>query len=504
MNKMGSPATQTLLPGGFHGIMNRRYRRGCEMKTFLTAAAAALCLAQAASGTNVGQHEFECPICGEKFQSTVVESYSAGGYDEEGRPRSIGEDIMEYQIHTCPKCGYSAFGGGFGEGEMTPKGDQVRATAAALKTLRPKLGPGELWPLEKIRLAEACLIAQKAPPEKLKPLYKLGAWLADDAGEDGLAEDYREKVLNIRLAQASFKDASLPADYREFMRAYWAGIDQDAQKIAERIGDRLWKECQPGMEAARKAGRDVWFRVVEPNETPPPDNSNVCYELSERELAEATEAERQAIAKGDLIEGLREQFNWLKFRVKLRLAGEAKATEIVRGQGFEQRAEYIHMYGLSKDPNTVAGIKELIANSFGPETRPARCPEEEWKRRVENYSARLQMVLYRAEEGATAMPGPFRKDSPGSSAEEAARWIRDHDKDGAITAHLDRPCWLEVKIAMARSAGLVDALGLEKALVRWSKSRNAILAREAKAGLVRLKGQGAQAKPATKPAAPKE
>ncbi|MCL2640539.1 MAG: DUF2225 domain-containing protein, partial [Phycisphaerales bacterium] len=174
-------------------------------KLFLAVVAICLALCLEVRATTVGGMSLTCPACAEKFSSTFIGSSSSFGEDDEGRPISLGEDTQKYRLHACPKCHYSGFGGDF-KGEDVPKGQQLADIRAVLAREGKAFPTGALWPLERAVVAEICMRAAKAEPWKIENLCMLGAWLADDAGEDALAAQWRDKALLARIEWAEISD----------------------------------------------------------------------------------------------------------------------------------------------------------------------------------------------------------------------------------------------------------------------------------------------------------
>ncbi len=144
--------------------------------------------------TNEGGERIVCPACKQPFEFIFIGSTSFGGSDQELRPRTLGEDVQRMRINACPRCHYAGLGWMF-QGQDVPRGETMEAVRAALAREGRSLPAGPLWPLEKVAAAEICLRACKGGAEELLDLYMLGAWLADDAGEDALASGYRDKAL---------------------------------------------------------------------------------------------------------------------------------------------------------------------------------------------------------------------------------------------------------------------------------------------------------------------
>ena len=49
-----------------------------------------------------------CAVCGREVDVTMIASYSTRGCTLDGRPLTLGSDIIPMMIQHCPGCGYCA------------------------------------------------------------------------------------------------------------------------------------------------------------------------------------------------------------------------------------------------------------------------------------------------------------------------------------------------------------------------------------------------------------
>ncbi|HQL72148.1 MAG TPA: hypothetical protein PLD58_03150 [Phycisphaerae bacterium] len=344
--------------------------------------------------TNEGGERIVCPACKQPFEFIFIGSTSFGGSDQELRPRTLGEDIQRMRINACPRCHYAGLGGMF-QGRDVPRGETMEAVRAALAREGRSLPAGPLWPLEKVAAAEICLRACKGGPEELLDLYMLGAWLADDAGEDALASGYRDKALRAcaRLTAAGRP----PAGGGGWQAWYLHGLLLKRQGRLEQAAtalrqgrdflgtqcDRLQKEHEDLRERARQAAASRPAAQTAPA-------GGALGDADEQE-AKAQEAEMERQEMVFHVAGLCERACEVLAEVEMTRGGEDKAREMAAKGGFSERKVFARMFRASRDARTVATIQHILDQPLGTEV--ARLTPDKREHLQAEYRERLKWYL---------------------------------------------------------------------------------------------------------------
>lgn len=352
--------------------------------------------------------EFKCPACGDEFVSWVTVGYSIGGSDDEGRPLCLGEDIQQYRLHSCPKCHYAGFGWAFVGGDQPPRPGDIKAIQQALAELNKSLPKGTLWPLEKVRAAEACMLAGKVRLSHLYSFYMCGAWLSDDAGENKLAAEYRGKAWATWVRMAGLKD-QLADECVAALAAVHTGRHEELLTRFKAVIVPLDAESAIAGRQAREVETAVRHRVTaiaatRPDDVPPGVLSDYDLEdLMESIEFRPTDAERNILDKSLVLDLIREVLEYGRRRAELVALGEKEALDVVVGKRFPYRREYIRLFGASKDPATINGIEGLIVSPLGPQTQPDGTPDSKWHQMQQQYARALR------EEWDRVRPPPAKK-----------------------------------------------------------------------------------------------
>lgn len=145
--------------------------------------------------TSVARVGFDCPCCGEHFESTIRKSASTPGLTTtDFFTMEAGEQSVHHQVHTCPHCGFS-----FEEMEEGELRDDVRRFVREVIT--PQLPEGELpsWKkFEFLALIDECL---GSGFYTLAMLYLHAAWCCYDLKQEELEKHYRKMAIEYFIME---------------------------------------------------------------------------------------------------------------------------------------------------------------------------------------------------------------------------------------------------------------------------------------------------------------
>jgi len=307
--------------------------------------AVVLTIPAAAVATNTYESELTCPICGTKFSSTFVGSSSTAGADEEGRPKSIGDDIQRYQIHTCTKCRYTAFADGFPPGKDTPAGEDI---SAIRKALAGKPGRGSPSVVNRAALCERCYRARGSSQYKLFRACLLGAWLSDDANRPAPARRYREKAL-IAAGQAVAADR-FPNAGRKWETHYVRGVltaklGRDAEAVP--LLEAVQREMLPVVREAWRKNNELWEKREK---------------LDANASIEAWNAAGEAQELAMFLDGLYSAASTQEDNARQRVLGPERGRAAALAGGDSAKLAYLRIHGTARDPNNVAAVLTMLAD----------------------------------------------------------------------------------------------------------------------------------------------
>ncbi len=138
-----------------------------------------------------------CPSCGQEFPSQGLLSFSTGGVTTEFEPISLGESILDYQVHSCPQCAFSGETGDF-ESPRVVAPDVAERIRAELAPLTHGSGLDAAKAAKKYEYAARIAEWEGKPPDAIAALYLRAAWCSRE-GEHG--RNYRRAALeNFRRA----------------------------------------------------------------------------------------------------------------------------------------------------------------------------------------------------------------------------------------------------------------------------------------------------------------
>jgi hypothetical protein len=278
-------------------------------------------------------------------------------------------DTQEFRLHDCPYCHYAGFGMDFDPDGDIPKGQALEHVRDALSKNKATMPAGGLWPLERMRAAEICLLAREAPADRLEQLYRLGAWLADDAGEDAMALEYRHKAAQQLMAAAGLSEQE-GADYVAGIDAYWSG--NFAAALAP------FKAARPALEVQIRAQQPQWRRVRDailkritatngvadsaPQTRPSPDAED-DPELDYHTLVDAATADERPVVRRRLSgRRLAAAIDWLQRLAELGLQGPDASYQKAKAGAFADRRDFVLVFGRRPTPAIAQQITSL-ANS---------------------------------------------------------------------------------------------------------------------------------------------
>lgn len=310
---------------------------------------AALLLAPVAGAHAPIAAELTCALCNEAFIDFQVGTYSISGTGDELRPMTY-IPAGEFTFLTCPKCYYSNLGRGFGRREgrkvlqaVVTNAPAVRKALAATDTSAMRR-PAPLL-LERIRLTEICHRAEGKSARERRYVCVLGAWAADDAGEDELAREYRKKVIALTdavLRHAKSDEYVHPWVVRFQRAAMRKTLGQEAEAVAGFV--RLERQLGPHIEALAARFRREGKRVA-----PRPKEDWFLGE-EKYKYAELL-GELRFLAHRSRVEHL---------KVSYRQRGQAKALAEARKAGKAERLAFLEVFAKCPSGPTVAFLRQLI------------------------------------------------------------------------------------------------------------------------------------------------
>jgi uncharacterized protein len=142
-----------------------------------------------AGATTMGDGDFTCGFCGQTFKDKIIWSTNVMDRDAEFRPRAMGLDPLPYYVHLCPHCGYA------NTGDQVKLNDQEKAEIGKLLTAYRANHGSQVSPAAKYDILANVYIICKLPSDKIAYAFQRAAWMADDAGDEAAARQFRTETL---------------------------------------------------------------------------------------------------------------------------------------------------------------------------------------------------------------------------------------------------------------------------------------------------------------------
>lgn len=148
------------------------------------------CGASPAMATTLNPGDFTCALCGRKFSTQIVGSYTIGGKDSEFRPRYLGLAPWPYFVHTCPHC------------HFTDYSHKAKFSALEKKNIQNYLeeycrehncAPSNLS--QQYEILAHTQELRGLPPLKVADAYLKAAWMADDVKNRAAARRCRQQAI---------------------------------------------------------------------------------------------------------------------------------------------------------------------------------------------------------------------------------------------------------------------------------------------------------------------
>ncbi len=183
-----------------------------------------------------------CPCCGNTFESPMLMSTNQFATATDFMPVTGGMPFIPLEIHTCPKCGYSACGMFMGEAEVPAdiKSLTHERLAPLVKAERPSAAQG-------YKFAAMILEWRGAPEEPVAQLYLRAAWCCRlGFGGDGEEDErffLREAVerLEAVIGNGTIEENVAPVTYLvgELYRRLGDTVQAERwfQRVPEAVGD---------------------------------------------------------------------------------------------------------------------------------------------------------------------------------------------------------------------------------------------------------------------------
>jgi hypothetical protein len=154
-----------------------------SLKVLITLLLGGLLLAgpDAAGATTLGQRDFTCAFCGQKFADKIIRSANVMGRDAEFRPLTMGLDPLPYYVHTCPHCGYTS------SSEAVELSEAERRDIGKFLAAYRETHKGGVSGAGKYEVLANFYILRKLPAAKIAYTFQQAAWLADDSHDQAAA-----------------------------------------------------------------------------------------------------------------------------------------------------------------------------------------------------------------------------------------------------------------------------------------------------------------------------
>ena len=176
-----------------------------------------------------------CAVCGSEARVTVVASYSTSGCALDGRPRTLGADIIPMMIQHCRACGY-----------------------CATDISRPPKDPSVVKEREYARIASSGAPAahyraagyikeSEGDFESASFMYLRSAWMFEDHRGRGMAKRMRADALRC-FEKVEKEGLQYTLHHMELLRT--AGRIDEAKALYEQIGE-VPEDYQPFMDRIR-------------------------------------------------------------------------------------------------------------------------------------------------------------------------------------------------------------------------------------------------------------
>jgi len=149
--------------------------------------------------------KFNCPLCGNNFESQVLLSTnSCGGTTTELRHRSGGFQPIYYDIHLCPNCGYTWQEDEI-EHEPQSKKQELKKYLEDFFKGKP---PGKVKPHIKYEVLAGIMKINGISSSIIGEKYILAAWCADDGNLNEKAKYYRAQAVKYFIKELKDKKYS--------------------------------------------------------------------------------------------------------------------------------------------------------------------------------------------------------------------------------------------------------------------------------------------------------
>lgn len=218
--------------------------------------------------------QYTCPICSTSFQSYSVRSSAV--FVEKREPDFHvlyrGQSPLHYSIVVCPTCEYAASNSTFNND--LPKEQQIQL-ARALKILkgsnRPDFG-GERdahLAMQCFQLAVRTAQLKRVPPGELAGLLLGTAWVAREANQTQIEEEYRREALKYYLQ--AYHDSYQLGNLNELQVAYLIGElyrrEKDYQQAINWFNVVISHKNIKTNPSIEKLARDQWALCREEAQT---------------------------------------------------------------------------------------------------------------------------------------------------------------------------------------------------------------------------------------------
>ena len=125
----------------------------------------------------------KCAVCGLNVNVTIIASYSTSGCALDGRPRTLGADIIPMWIQHCPGCGYCS-----PDISKSPKDTSIVRS----QEYQSIVSGGSIASFYK---ASALIKESEKDYESASFLYLRSAWMHEDYNEFEAAREMRSEAL---------------------------------------------------------------------------------------------------------------------------------------------------------------------------------------------------------------------------------------------------------------------------------------------------------------------
>lgn len=147
--------------------------------------------------TTLFDQDLTCPLCGCRFTTQAVGSFSIGEKDSDFCPRYLGANPLPHMVHVCPDCGYTGTDADFTPIEDAKLREKLQRGVESMATQKEPDG------VERYRRLALLLIQRGAPSTAVADAYLKASWVARLSGLDGEESAQRKAVQYFEMALAA-------------------------------------------------------------------------------------------------------------------------------------------------------------------------------------------------------------------------------------------------------------------------------------------------------------